>query len=384
MANEVITLAQELIRCGDGNDSNKAVQQLLVNSLANCKGNTTVVQAGGTQHSLTLLGSQGPLLAYVGHSDVVSTGDESDWTHPPFAGVIDDGYLYGRGSVDMRAANAAFSLALNEVWSEISDSIRIALIISGDEETKASGTPALLAHLQNQGLQAAVCLVGEPSAKDVTGDRVRIGRRGSITGIFNFKGEQGHTAYRCAETNVLHSAIAAAEQLCAQSWPKDPDPWPEVNFHVTNFSSGTGESGVVPPSASFRINVRFGPSLSRERVIEICEQLVDQSVKAESVNWSTQWREGCKPFFTETGVWTEIVSETVEAITGRKVQQAVDGGTSDGRFVADLGIPTIEVGTPAIGLHAVNERIKIDDLNRLVEIYAAILRKAATSSKQLG
>lgn len=383
MTNEVCTLAQQLICCGNDKNSNAAVQKLLMDSIGTCCPQLTSIEAGGTVHALSISGTTGPLLLFVGHSDVVSTGDEALWQHAPFSAQVDSGVLFGRGSVDMRAATAAFCVALKNVWSEVGDSIQVGIAITGDEETKASGAPAIVEHLKANKLSATLCLVGEPSSVASTGDKIRIGRRGSLTCTFLFSGNQGHTAYLGADSNVLHAAVTAANALSEHIWPTDPEPWPAVNFHLTNFSSGTGENGVVPPTAEFRTNIRFGPSLSREQVIKESEAIVSKALGDNKASWESSWTVGSKPYFTSNPKIPNFIAESIKKVTGALPEQAVDGGSSDGRFFSASGIPTVEVGTVAKGLHEVNEQLKLSDLDTLVELYTQILRDFAANAEQL-
>src|SRR5690606_25403443 len=173
----------------------------------------------------------------------------------------------------------------------------------------------------------------------------------------------------------------AAQRLLSISRPKDKAPWPGVNFHIVHASSGTGESNVVPESATFKFNIRYGPSLDRSEIIRRCEA----AIKSSS-NYTLQWTEGVPPYFTGEDSFVDLVSCSIEKILGSKPLKAVDGGSSDGRFFSAIGIPTVEVGIPAVGLHDINESAKISDLEQLAIIYSEILKRfnAAYMEKEKG
>lgn len=374
MSKELHELAAKLIQCGNGPDSNERVQQLIASVFPTGLIEEDAFIEANSRHQLLFLGTGPKTLVFVGHSDVVSTGDERLWQHPPFSGEISGGRLFGRGSVDMRAAVAAFALAARDTAAEIATRLRVVLFTAGDEETTCKGAPAAVQRLNERGESLDVCLVGEPSAVAKTGDRIRIGRRGSLSGVIRFSGEQAHVAYVPSESNVVHTAAKAAVALSELKWPRDPAPWPAVSFHVTNIQAGTGESNVVPGALELRCNIRFGPSLDREAVIARCEQTIAQFTS----RYSSTWSGGSLPYFTSAAEFPDTVVQALKRIHGVEASRAVDGGTSDGRFFARAGIPTVELGTPAQGLHEVNESLALDDLDLLYSSYCEVLREYAS------
>ncbi len=373
-ASELVKLASSLIKCGDGSGSNQDVFQILIDYFSDFKPKQVVVDGNGKPNLYLEIGKSGPLLVFVGHSDVVSAGDFSKWNHLPFSGTYDDEYLYGRGSVDMRAAVAAFAVGLKLSAKDILKKIRVGFVVTSDEETTSLGAPAVLDFLAQDKEKISMCLVGEPSSRIKTGDKIRIGRRGGLSGHFVFSGVAGHVAYTRGDSNILNVAIEAANKLLSLKWEEDQLPWPAPNFHVTNFQSGTGENNTVPNKAEFKINIRFGPSISKELVVSRCEEAL-----AEFGQFEVKWSTGFIPYFTTDEKIIQLVSKSIEQSTGLSPEIAVDGGTSDGRFFSSRGIPTIEVGSPAIGLHELNEAIKINDLENLSMIYRSLIKDISES-----
>ena len=368
MISEVVDLTIQMLKCGDNDDSHLALFKLVKDSLSSLSFSSVVIDASGKPNLFLEIGKTGPLLVFLGHSDVVSPGDITKWKYSPFSGVIENEVIYGRGSVDMRSAIAAFCIAVKNTPKDILENYRIGIVLTSDEETSCNGAPAVLKYLEQNNKSINLCVVGEPTAKSQTGDKIKIGRRGGLSGHFKFYGDQGHTAYLSGEVNVLNRSVKVANGLLDIEWPSDLPPWPNINFHITNFCSGIGENNTVPSSAEFKINVRFGPSLSREMVINKCEEIIKKLDNLE-----ISWSKGAQPYLTKDEKVLKIVSDSIQDVTGVTPEFAVDGGTSDGRFFANSGVSTVEIGVPGIGLHEINESVKTSDLELLVKIYKQLL-----------
>ncbi|HMO16767.1 MAG TPA: succinyl-diaminopimelate desuccinylase [Oligoflexia bacterium] len=372
---DVVELSKQLIQVGSDLESDKLFCELLNEALSSCdfsqKRHSLILD--GKEHTYFHLGSTGPIIAYLGHSDVVPVGDESLWCYPPFSGFSNDTTLFGRGAVDMRASVAAFISALYLSWKDVKDHIQVIVAIPSDEETSAFGASEILKDLRDKKLLPEVCLVGEPSALSNTGDKIRIGRRGGLSCTLNFKGEAGHTAYVSTQANILHRVIDIANKIMSINWPNDGHPWPAVSFHIVEFISSSGAFNVVPDNVTLKFNIRFGPGLSRDGIIKQIEEIL----RPEENNYSVKWSRGSKPYYTTDEKFREVIDNAIISVVGRSPAISVDGGTSDGRFFAAEGIPTIEVGTPAIKLHEINESVEIQDLKLLVEIYSQIIRNFA-------
>ncbi len=370
---DVLELSKKLIQTGTGAASDRAFCDLLKSALEPCGVKSKTLTKGEKEHTYFSLGSDGPVFVYLGHSDVVPAGDESRWIHPPFSGYSDETTLYGRGAVDMRGSVAAFVVALVSVWEKIKTGLRVVIAIPSDEETTAFGAQMILDDLKQFSLFPSACLVGEPSAISRTGDRIRTGRRGGVTCTITFKGEGGHTAYAHSDSNILHRALDAAQRIKEIKWLKSEHPWSDVSFHFVAVESGSGASNVVPETALLKFNMRFGPVLSREYIIAECEKVLAQ----DSGYYSIEWSKGAKPYYTKDENFRGIIARSIKNVVGVETLESVDGGTSDGRFFAAEGIPTVEVGTPAKKLHETNESVEIEDLRVLVSVYSEILQNFA-------
>lgn len=377
MQHDLIELSRKLIQCASEDGSHRVFCEHLRSVLLPIGASVKVLQAGGKEHTYFCIGSSGPVFTYLGHSDVVPTGDESLWDHPPFSAYFNDTTLFGRGAVDMRASVATFTLSLVDSWSELKDKIRVVIAIPSDEETTSYGANAILDDLEKEKLFPDVCLVGEPSARARTGDRIRIGRRGGVSCTLKFKGKGGHTAYNKSEDNILHTALNAAQKIRSIKWKESSPPWSEVNFHFTYIQSGTGATNVVPESVTMKFNMRFSPVIKRDEVIEACENALSDIKHLCTFEWS----KGYLPYFTEELTFKKLINESIKNVCGALAEESVDGGSSDGRFFGARGIPTIEVGTPALKLHETNESVEIEDLKTLRKVYSEILRNFSKYAK---
>ncbi|HEY9131064.1 MAG TPA: succinyl-diaminopimelate desuccinylase [Dyella sp.] len=316
-------------------------------------------------------GQGGPLLMFLGHTDVVPSGPEESWHTPPFEPTVHDGYLYGRGTADMKGAVAAMTVALEAFVTEHPEHAgRVGLLLTSDEEGVAlHGVREVAEHFRRTGETIDWCVVGEPSAKERLGDLIRVGRRGSLSGTLTVRGVQGHVAYPDKALNPIHAAAPALAQLAGQAWDNGNADFPPTSFQISNIHAGTGANNVIPGTLTALFNFRFGTASRAEDLRRRVEAVLD----AHGLDWQIDWQLSGEPFLTPAG---GKVRETVTAVCrdlcGIEPEQSTGGGTSDGRFIAPLGAEVVELGPVNATIHKVDECVALADLERLPELYKAI------------
>lgn len=317
-----------------------------------------------------------PLLVFAGHTDVVPPGEASSWTLPPYSGEIREGEIYGRGAVDMKGSIAAFNAALSEFvkshpWETLP--FQVGVIMVTDEETTSKGTPSVLESLHKEGIKIDAALVAEPTSVNKIGDMVKLGRRGSITATITIKGVQGHSAYPDDARNPVHLGAQAIADLCRIPWDKGDKLWPATTGQVTNLKAGTGATNVIPESVQLTINVRFSRAYTRDSVKEIVENVVKKHVAESDLEIS--WTGGSLPFLTPEGPLLETLEASIKEVTGITPVRSTSGGTSDARFLSAAGIPVFEFGLRHYLAHKVDERVGVDELIQLKDIFKVFLEK---------
>ena len=318
-------------------------------------------------------GSGTPVLCFLGHTDVVPTGPRQAWSHDPFAPVVRDGRLYGRGAADMKGSVAAMVVALERfVAAHPNHPGTVALLLTSDEEGEAlDGVRAVARQFAASGQRIDACIVGEPSAHARLGDTVRIGRRGSLTGTLEVRGVQGHVAYPHLADNPVHRALPVLAQLVARRWDEGSADFPPTSFQIANIRAGTGASNVIPGTLEVQFNFRYNPAWSADALIEA----VESSLRQAELDFSLRWHRSGEPFFTPEGNLRAQVRAAIFEATGQTPEENTAGGTSDGRFIAPLGAEVVEVGPVNASIHQVDEYVPMADLELLPEVYAAILRR---------
>lgn len=316
-------------------------------------------------------GARGPLLAFAGHTDVVPSGPESQWRHPPFDPVIEDGMLYGRGAADMKGSLAAMVVACEEFLRTYPDhNGRIGFLITSDEEGPSiNGTVKVVEWLEAQGEKIDWCIVGEPSSTDRVGDVIKNGRRGSLGGVLTIKGVQGHVAYPHLADNPIHRAAPALAELVAQQWDQGNDFFPATSFQISNINGGTGATNVIPGSVEVVFNFRFSTEVTEAELRERTEAIFTR----HGLDYQIDWKLSGQPFLTAEGDLVEAVVRAVEQETGHKPVLSTAGGTSDGRFIAPTGAQVVELGPVNDTIHKVDECVSAEDLNRLTKMYRSTL-----------
>ncbi|MCK2185324.1 succinyl-diaminopimelate desuccinylase [Halomonas getboli] len=329
---------------------------------------------GDVENFWAVRGHHGPVLAFAGHTDVVPSGPEVNWEHPPFAPCIDDdGMLCGRGAADMKGSLAAMITAVERfVAAHPEHPGRLAFLITSDEEGPAvDGTRAVVEHLRETHDRLDYCIVGEPSSTDRLGDVIKNGRRGSLGGVLHVKGVQGHVAYPHMARNPIHEVAPALDALVREHWDGGNAFFPATSFQVSNIRSGTGATNVIPGEVEVVFNFRYSTALTHETLRQRTEAILE----AHGLDFHIDWTLNGEPFLTSEGELVDAAVGGVEDVMGHRPELSTAGGTSDGRFIATLGSQVVELGPRNDTIHKVNERVRAADLDDLSRVYEAIMTR---------
>lgn len=370
-----VALSQELIRCPSVTPKDEGVMAVLeghLKSIGFTCHRVTFSDAPGepTENLYARIGTAQPNFCFAGHVDVVPPGDPSAWSVDPFSATVKDGYLIGRGAEDMKAAIAAFvSAAAGFAAMPFKGSI--SLLITGDEEGPAvNGTRKMLPWLQSKGEVIDGCIVGEPTNPVTLGEMAKIGRRGSAYGVLTVKGKQGHAAYPELADNPVTHIVAMLHALKHTPLDGGSDFFPPSNLEITSVDVGNATGNVIPPQAEARFNIRFNDQHNAQTIEKWVRDLLDR----EGGNYELRWRVSGEAFLTPPGRLSTFVQEAAREVTGKTPVLSTTGGTSDARFIKDI-CPVVEFGTTGATAHAVDERVKVDDIIKLGRIYRRVLEK---------
>jgi succinyl-diaminopimelate desuccinylase len=312
-------------------------------------------------------GSDGLLLAFAGHTDVVPTGPLAQWNSDPFVPTHRQGRLYGRGAADMKTSLAAMVVAIEEfVAAHPLHAGSIALMITSDEEGPANdGTVKLVEWLRQRGERIDCCIVGEPTCVEQLGDVIKNGRRGSLSGRLTIKGVQGHIAYPRLARNPIHQAAPALAELVAIEWDRGNAYFPPTSWQVSNIHAGTGAGNVIPGEVVIDFNFRF----STESTPASLKQRVHAVLDRHGLEVDLAWTLGGEPFLTPVGSLSQALSDAISAETGVSTQLSTTGGTSDGRFIAKICPQVVEFGPINATIHKIDEHVLVSDIEPLKNIY---------------
>ncbi|KRI00497.1 succinyl-diaminopimelate desuccinylase [Curvibacter sp. PAE-UM] len=317
-----------------------------------------------------------PLLVFAGHTDVVPTGPVAQWSQDPFTPTHRDGKLYGRGSSDMKASIAAFVVAVEEfLASHAQAPLNIALLLTSDEEGPAvDGTVVVCETLKARGEKLDYCIVGEPTSVQRTGDMIKNGRRGTMSGKLTVKGVQGHIAYPHLARNPIHQFAPVLAELTAIEWDQGNDFFPPTTWQVSNIHGGTGASNVIPGNVVVDFNFRF----CTESTPQSLQQRLTTVLNKHELEYDLSWTVGGLPFLTTPGTLVDAVREAIHAETGIETELSTSGGTSDGRFIAQICPQVIELGPSNATIHKIDECVPVADIEPLKNIYRRVLEKLAS------
>jgi succinyl-diaminopimelate desuccinylase len=368
----VVDLAQQLIARNSVTPVDAGCIDLLSARLAPLGFNCEKISRGGVDNLYARRGTAGPVVCFAGHTDVVPTGPLEQWQSDPFTPTIKDGVLYGRGASDMKSSLAAFVVAIERFVAEHPEHPgSLAVLFTSDEEGPAvDGTVIVCEALKDRGEKLDYCIVGEPTAVNKLGDMIKNGRRGSLSGILTVKGVQGHVAYPEQVKNPIHLVAAAIAEMAQTQWDSGNEYFPPTSWQISNFNSGTGANNVVPGEAHVKFNFRFATASTLESLQTRVHGILDK----HGVPYDLTWRYDGRPFLTPKGDLVAAVSKAIKTVTGLTTQLSTTGGTSDGRFLADICKEVVECGPTNATIHKINECIRVDELDQLPDIYFHTLR----------
>jgi len=368
-----LELTKSLINRASVTPDDKGCQALMIDRLKKIGFMVQPLKFGEVDNFWAVRGDSGPVFAFAGHTDVVPAGDESLWQTDPFASIIKDGILYGRGAADMKGSLASMVVATEKFIEKNPDhNGMIGFLITSDEEGLAvNGTVKVMEYLKENNQKIDYCLVGEPSSTAVLGDVIKNGRRGSLNACLRIKGKQGHIAYPQLADNPIHLLAPVLNRLCEESWDNGNDYFPATVFQISNIHSGSRVTNIIPAEVEVMFNFRYSTETTHEEL----KQRVKDILESYSLDYSIEWEHSGYPFLTPKG---ELVSACMSAI--RKIKSiestlSTSGGTSDGRFISKMGTQVVELGPINETIHQVNESVSVQDLEDLTEIYYQVLTK---------
>ena len=380
--NETLRLAEVLISKASVTPDDAGCQELLADELQPLGFVCERIMAGPTDAQVTNLwakytaptlpnGDLAPLLVFAGHTDVVPTGPREAWASDPFTPTHRDGHLYGRGASDMKTSLAAMVVAIREFRvAQPAAPLSIAMLITSDEEGPAKdGTALVCKKLVERGEQLNYCIVGEPTSVKQTGDMIKNGRRGSMSGRLVVKGIQGHIAYPHMARNPIHEAAPALAALAAIEWDQGNAFFPPTSWQISNIHGGTGASNVIPGEVVIDFNFRF----CTESTPESLQARVEAVLQQHGLTYDLTWSISGLPFLTETGTLVEAVQAAIRSETGIETELSTSGGTSDGRFIAQICPQVIELGPTNATIHKINECVPLADIAPLKNIYKRVM-----------
>ena len=372
-ARPTLALARELIGRRSITPDDAGCQALLAARLAPLGFRCETLASNGVTNLWARRGTAAPLVCFAGHTDVVPSGPVDQWDFDPFSPTERDGFLYGRGAADMKSSIAAFVTAVESLVSaQPAPRGSIALLITSDEEGPSiDGTVRVVERLAAAGERIDYCIVGEPSSVESLGDMVKNGRRGTLSGTLTVHGVQGHVAYPQLADNPIHRFAPALAELAQMQWDDGNGDFPPTTWQCSNVHAGTGATNVIPGSLELKFNFRYSTASTCESLVERFETVLQR----HRLDYGLVWTGHGKPFLTRQGHLLDVVNASVREVTGRTPTLSTVGGTSDGRFIADICDEIVELGPVNATIHKLNERIAIADLEPLSTIYCRILEQ---------
>ena len=373
MNKDVIDLLCELVTCPSVSPNDAGCQQIISKRLIPLGFQIENLQFEDVDNLWAIRGNNRPLFVFAGHTDVVPVGPPERWESPPFTPTIKNGFLYGRGSADMKSSLAAMIIATERfIHRYPNQDGSIAFLITSDEEAAAiNGTVKVMQYLENKNIQIDKCIVGEPSSNKIVGDTIKVGRRGSLNCLLTVTGNLGHVAYPDLTKNPIHESLRILSGLCERIWDEGNDYFPPTGFQISNIAAGTGATNVIPDNLKIAFNFRFNTEQTEEGLIQKTESQFENL--DPSLNVKFDWNLSGQPFLTTAGALTDLVGHAIKKNIGIDTTLSTSGGTSDGRFIAPSGTELVELGPVNSSIHKINEHVRIDDIKKLTDIYFDIL-----------
>ena len=368
----MLKLLEKLIACPSITPEDAGCQAILTQELKKINFHCESLPFGPVKNLWARLGSEKPLFVFAGHTDVVPPGPLKEWVHPPFAFTLQKDLVFGRGTADMKGAIAAMVVACRE-FLEKQKKIKgsLAFLITSDEEgpDNVDGTQKVIDVLNARKEKIDYCIVGEPSGKHTVGDEIKMGRRGSLSGLLKIIGKQGHVAYPQHAKNPLALAIPFLQRLQETNWDQGNSFFPPTSFQFVSLRSDTQALNVIPSHLNINFNFRYSPEITAEKIQAKVIALLQQC----TLDYEIKWIHSAIPFLTPPGTLTCLVTKIIEKTQGFTPKLTTDGGTSDARFIAPTGAQVLELGLCRESIHQTNEHTTIKDLETLKTLYREIL-----------
>jgi succinyl-diaminopimelate desuccinylase len=379
MTDHTLELAKQIIACHSVTPEDGGCMEIIGARLKPLGFTLEYINRNGVTNLWARRGTQAPLFVFAGHTDVVPTGPLDKWTSPPFAPEIRDGMLYGRGTADMKSSLAASVTAVEAFLAAHPDfSGSLGFLLTSDEEGDATdGTVAVVEVLKARGESIDFCIIGEPTSVDTLGDMIKNGRRGSLSGVLTVKGIQCHIAYPEKGRNPIHEAAPALAELAATEWDEGNEYYQPTSWQISNIHGGTGATNVVPGSVEIKFNFRFSTASTPEGLQSRLCAVLDK----HKLDYDIKWTLGARPFLTGRGPLADAATAAIREVCGIETELSTTGGTSDGRFIADICRQMLEIGPVNATSHKIDECITVDSFPKLSAIYGRILEQLLVGSR---
>jgi len=373
LANETLALAIELLKRKSLTPDDAGCHDLIAARLQKLGFHIERHCHNGVDNLWARKGTAAPVVCFAGHTDVVPTGPLEQWLSDPFEPTVRDGKLYARGAADMKTSDAAFVTATERfIAAHPGHSGSIAFLLTSDEEGPATdGTVKVVEALKARGETLDYCIVGEPTSAAEFGDTIKNGRRGSLSGTLRVKGVQGHIAYPHLAKNPIHLAAPAIAELADTMWDEGNAYFPPTTWQISNIHAGTGATNVIPGVVEIQFNFRFSTASTAEGLMDA----VNEILASHGLDYEIDWSLSGRPFLTPRGPLCDRLSEAIHEVTGLTPELSTTGGTSDGRFIADICREVVEFGPLNMSIHKLNEHVAVENIEQLAAIYQKTLEK---------
>jgi succinyl-diaminopimelate desuccinylase len=369
---KTLELAMDLLQRKSTTPEDAGCQEVMIARLAPLGFKIERMRFGNVDNFYARRGTASPLIVFAGHTDVVPTGPLDKWHTPPFEPIIKDGMLYARGAADMKTSLAAFVTSIEEFVAENPNHTgSIGLLVTSDEEDVAiNGTVKVVEALKARGEHFDYCVVGEPTSNKVVGDMIKNGRRGSLSGDLTIKGIQGHIAYPHLVKNPIHMVAPAIKEMVETTWDNGNEYFPPTSWQISNMNGGTGATNVVPGEVRILFNFRYCTASTEANLKERVHAILDKHQLDYDIVW-----EHSPSYITPRGNLVEAITEAIQASYGITPELSTTGGTSDGRFIANICKQVIEFGPLNATIHKLNECVGVADIEPLKETYKLTMKK---------
>jgi len=363
-------LLSELISRKSITPNDSGCQEIISKRLASIGFNCERMVFGDVTNLWARKGDERPVLCFAGHTDVVPPGPRVEWKSDPFVPTISKGNLYGRGAADMKSGVAAMVIAVENFFSKHSNyKGSIAFLITSDEEGLAElGTKKVIQTLLTRKETIDYCVIGEPTSSAILADTIRIGRRGSLTGKLTVFGIQGHVAYPQLASNPIRLSSQLISELLRIEWDKADENFPATSFEIVEIKSSSGTTNVIPGKLQAIFNFRYSPQRNHKDI----KKQIKAILKKYKFNYDLEWKLSGEPFLTKKGSLVSVTKQAILESMGIETKLSTAGGTSDGRFIAPLGVEVVELGPVNASIHKINEHVALTDPPQLAKIYLRI------------